>query len=536
MTIRKIALGACLLVSSTALAQDRTYTVKQGDTLSEIAGKFGVDTKAILHANNLPSANKLKLGQTLRIPATAGSKPETTSVPGEGYAVQSGDNDEVIAKKLGVTPKELRLANLGTNWTKLQIGQKLTVPTTKGWFQTMANHAVAKAQNHEVSKPTLQLATNIKPEKVEAPKGKVVQRTYTVRNGDNDWIIARRVGIKPSQLRTLNPGAKWSNLQIGTELKVPGTKVVTPAGQVVALRDPNLPKIRSRYAVITGDRVTLRRGPSMRFDSVTQVDQGTRVLVLDREGSWYKLRFPKGTEAWVRGDFLAPTKAPQVLVASNTKKAKTSTTKKSSSKSTYVASRPNRKPSRDQRGGLTRRPTRDNGRPLVTGSIAGGDAVERASGMLGVRYRYGAASRGATDCSGLTTQVYKSMGVKLPRTAREQSSRGQKVDKSGLKPGDLVFFKTRGSRVSHVGIYKGNGKFIHASSGKGKVMESSLNEGYYNRRYAGARRIVASKPTSKKADTKVAKRQEPKSTPVEPVITPLEPKTSSAPPDNGGKF
>jgi cell wall-associated NlpC family hydrolase len=155
--------------------------------------------------------------------------------------------------------------------------------------------------------------------------------------------------------------------------------------------------------------------------------------------------------------------------------------------------------------------------------------MDKASSFLGVRYRYGAASRSATDCSGFTTQVFKSQGVKLPRTAREQSSRGQKVSRGELKAGDLVFFNTRGSRVSHVGIYKGNGKFIHASSGGGKVMESSLDEGYYKRRFAGARRVISAKAPPKK----VATRDEPKSIPAEPATTPGEPKVST-PPDNGG--
>jgi len=532
LTIKKIALGACLLVSSTALAQDRTYTVKEGDTLSEIASKFGTNSKAILHANSLPSADKLKLGQTLRIPAGEAKSTQqsaTKLIQGSVYTVRAGDNDESIAKRLGITAKQLRVANMGTNWTRLQIGQTLTVPTTKGWFDTMAHQTIGQAKSNPVvakvpaHQPEARLASSIKT--VEAAKPKVVQRTYTVRDGDNDWIIAKKVGIKPSVLRTLNPSVKWSNLQIGTTLKVPGTKTVTPSGQVVAEREPNLPRLRSRYAVVTGDAVTVRRGPSVRFDQVTQVDKGTRVLVLDRDGSWYKLRFPRGTEAWVRGHFLAPTKAPQIYAA----KVEHSKKSKRHAETTVVAARTNRSNTRSTREATrnTRHQIRDNGRPLVVGSMAGDDAVARAHSMLGVRYRYGAASRGATDCSGLTSQVYKSLGVKLPRTARQQSTVGQKVDKNSLQPGDLVFFHTRGSGVSHAGIYKGNGIFIHASSGKGRVMESSLNEGYYSRRYAGARRVAGK---SKKSTTKVASRkEEPKSAPVEPVSTPVDP----TPPDTG---
>lgn len=523
MTIKKIALGVSLLIMGNALAQDKTYTVKQGDTLSEIASKFGTNSKAILHANSLASAHKLKLGQKLVIPVSSAQASKSSEPAhkndGTSYFVQAGDNDGRIAKKLGVTAKELRVANLGTNWTKLQIGQPLNIPNAGNWFAARLKRASGEAK----VAPATQVAVNQQPKatlvasiNTPAAKPKVVQKTYTVKNGDNDWIIANRVGVRPSELQALNPGVKWTNLKIGTVLRLPGTKVIAPAGQVAQNREPNLPAIRSRYAVITGDNVTIRRGPSVRFESLTAVDRGTRVLVLDREGSWYKARFPRGTEAWVRGDFLTATKAPQIL-ASNSK------SKKAVKKPTVVASKTTRSNSvarRNERNVTARKP-KDNGRPLVTASGAGDGLLDKASSFLGVRYRYGAASRSATDCSGFTTQVFRAQGVKLPRTAREQSGRGQKVSKGQLKEGDLVFFNTRGSRVSHVGIYKGNGQFIHASSGKGKVMVSSLNEGYYQRRFAGARRVIASKPAAKKVV--VAKKEEPKSVPVEKATEPVEP-------------
>jgi len=525
LTIRKIALGVCLLFTGTALAQEKTYTVKEGDTLSDIASKFGVPSKAILQANRLPSANKLKLGQRLNIPA-ASPKPKTISAL-HGYSVQPGDNDESIAKKLGVTAKALRLANLGVKWTKLQIGQAIAIPNAKGWFETLASKA-SKA----TTPPVLASKSPVAPILASA-KTKVVPKTYQVHDGDNDWIIAKRLGIKPSELRTLNPTVKWTNLKIGTLLRVPGTVEKTIGGTTPILanhdpKDPNLPKLRSRYAVVTGDGVTVRRGPSMRFDSITKVDHGTRVLVLDREGSWYKLRFPKGTEAWVRGDFLAPTKAPQIL-ASNTNKSH-----KSNSKATVVASNSGRRSSsrdsRFARSGNARRPQYSGSTVVASGN--GDTIMEKADSFLGVRYRYGAMSRSATDCSGFVGQVYRGVGVKLPRTAREMSTRGQKIDRSNLKPGDLLFFNTRGSRISHVAIYKGDGKFIHASSGGGKVMVSSMSDGYYNRRFAGARRVVSTKATSKKGPAKVAKAEEPKSIAAEPVSVPVEPKVST-PPDGG---
>ena len=522
LTIRKIALGACLMLCGMALAQERTYTVKQGDTLSEIAGKFKADKKAIIYANRLQNAHRLKLGQKLVIPTQSSKVKKTESrSSGLNYSVQPGDTDESIAKKLGISSHELRGANAGVNWTRLQIGQELALPSTKDWFSVMANQAVAQAQVSQTPDP--QPAITLTAAKKEAPKPFAAHRTYTVQKGDNDWIIAKRLGIKPSELRGANPAANWSNLQIGLRLRVPGTKEVFPEAKAAA--GPNLPRIKSRYAVLTSNDVSARRGPSVRFPVVVQVDKGTRVMVLDREGSWYKLRFPRGTEAWVRADYLAPTSSPALVAKKSVNKPTivAKSTKAKTSKTKVVASRTTRS---SQATRNRRTPTTNSGKPLAYASNGNGGLLDKANSFIGVRYRYGAASRSATDCSGFTTQVFRSQGVKLPRTAAQQSTRGQKVSKGELKPGDLVFFNTRGSRVSHVGIYKGDGKFIHASSGRGRVMESSLSEGYYQRRFAGARRVISSKKSAtvaKKSES--ASKEETKV----PVVTTPDPQVEPPP-------
>ena len=89
--------------------------------------------------------------------------------------------------------------------------------------------------------------------------------------------------------------------------------------------------------------------------------------------------------------------------------------------------------------------------------------------------------------------VYREFGIQLPRTSLDQSHVGQQVKQSSIRPADLVFFKTSGSRpVSHVGIYIGGGKFVHASTGARKVRIDALNDDYFRRRYKGARRVVGS--------------------------------------------
>ncbi len=118
--------------------------------------------------------------------------------------------------------------------------------------------------------------------------------------------------------------------------------------------------------------------------------------------------------------------------------------------------------------------------------------VESAKKYLGIRYRYGGSSpsRGF-DCSGFVYYLLSRHGIRAPHSAAELFRMGKPVSRSELRPGDLVFFKNTARRrgITHVGIYIGNGKFIHSSSGRGRVTVTSLKDPYYATRFAGARRL-----------------------------------------------
>ncbi len=118
--------------------------------------------------------------------------------------------------------------------------------------------------------------------------------------------------------------------------------------------------------------------------------------------------------------------------------------------------------------------------------------VESAKKFLGVRYRYGGSSpsRGF-DCSGFVYYLLSRYGIRAPHSAAELFKMGKPVSRSDLKPGDLVFFKNTARRrgITHVGIYIGNGKFIHSSSGRGRVTITNLSDPYYALRFVGARRL-----------------------------------------------
>ncbi len=110
---------------------------------------------------------------------------------------------------------------------------------------------------------------------------------------------------------------------------------------------------------------------------------------------------------------------------------------------------------------------------------------------IGTPYKFGAAagSTSAFDCSSYVQYVFEQAGISLPRTSSAQASVGDKVDKAYLSVGDLLFFKTGKGGISHVAIYAGDGKMLHASTSQGVTL-SSMNSSYWTKAYVTARRVL----------------------------------------------
>lgn len=133
--------------------------------------------------------------------------------------------------------------------------------------------------------------------------------------------------------------------------------------------------------------------------------------------------------------------------------------------------------------------TQENKNPIEFSAKPSNRIIQTAKEFLGSTYAFGKTMRHTLDCSSFTQQVFQQLGILLPRSTQQQAFFGMKIGMNELKAGDLLFFRTYRSSPSHVGIYVGDGKMIHASYLAQKVQYDSIYKGYYKSRFLFARRL-----------------------------------------------
>jgi cell wall-associated NlpC family hydrolase len=222
--------------------------------------------------------------------------------------------------------------------------------------------------------------------------------------------------------------------------------------------------------IVTVETLNVRSKADLDAGVVTKLKEGDKISILLKSDDWYKIKSSDGETGWVYAEYI-------------------STRKTSVSKAT--------KTSRGDEVDRSVVPVEDESVPDENDSqddkTTGQEIVEYAKNFLGTSYVYGGDSpKEGFDCSGFVKYVYAHFGIGLERSSTDQSSQGVRVKKANLRVGDLVFFDTNGghNRINHVGIYIGNGKFIHASSPRYDVTITELSEDYYARSYMTSRRII----------------------------------------------
>lgn len=222
------------------------------------------------------------------------------------------------------------------------------------------------------------------------------------------------------------------------------------------------------YGRVVGSGVNLRSGPSTSYGSVAVASDGEECYILGLNEGWYKVLY-NGATCYIRSDFLELTEIPYENQAS-------SQTPKYFRHGKAIGALPS-----------------DSSSAETTGSqfgASGAEILAEAQQYLGTPYVNGGASPSGFDCSGFVYYVLKQCGYTPYRTPADQYRQGCAVSKSELQPGDIVFFaNTYSSGLSHVGIYAGNGQFIHSPNSRSTVSYSSLSSGYWAEHYYGARRM-----------------------------------------------
>lgn len=287
------------------------------------------------------------------------------------------------------------------------------------------------ALDRATAPPTpLAAAASAKKSAAAASKDSGTKPDYVVKRGDNLYTIANRHNLTVAQIKRLN-GLTGNRLQPGQPLTLTGSAASAP---VVAKRPQRA--AAETHVVKKGDTLSaIARRHGLAIDDLKRINDltgsrlkiGQRLALTSREAEPSPLLLP--------GD----SSEDEVLEMAYTTSS---------------------------------------------------ELEQVAYNYLSIPYRFGGSSRKGIDCSAFVQQVFREVDVDLPRTAREQFRVGAEIERDELQKGDLIFFRTYAKYPSHVGIYLGDGKMIHASSRSRRVVVSNVDNPYYLKRFIGAKRIT----------------------------------------------
>lgn len=423
---------------------------------SSVSGNFGTGT---ITGDEVRMRTGAGTGYSIIGAYNKGTKMTVTGAKGNWYAVKyNGKNGYVSGDymTLSVTPKSGSTGSSSssstTKYTGTITGSDVRMRTGAGTsYSIVGTYAKGTKMTITGSKSGwYKVSYNGKTGYVSGDYMRLVPTTTysSTKNGtvkDNGSNLRMGPSTSFGVVKTVNSGSKatitgmygsWYEIKVNGEY---GYMYKTGISLGTSNSVPAPKQTMDAAGYVNGDSVRLRRGPSTEYATLGYYDRGTKVTITGKTGGWYAVTI-NGTKGYMSADYI---------------KLKSDKT--------------------------------DGG----SGTELGRQIVATAKQYLGVPYVYGGASPKGFDCSGLVYYVYGQYGYKLQRGAGSQyRTDGTPVDKSDLQPGDLVFFSDNVDPIGHVGMYIGNGQFIHASTGKGQVIITDLDSYYYAEHYTGARRII----------------------------------------------
>lgn len=395
-------------------------------------------------------------GLCLAAPVNTAQAAKTSAAKGNApiYEVKSGDSLDRIAKKTGTTVAELQRLNQLSS-SALKPGQKLRLPAGKP----------GKASAKQPTKAARNKATADKTATASTP-------SHQVKKGESLYRIARRHKLKVTDLQA------WNHLS-GTGLK-PGQTLLlsaplpTEAVAVQPARGPDSSPAALTHTVAKGETLyQIARNSGVSVDELRRINQLQNHRL--RIGQQLLLgQAPPVTEAAALPDPVSPGES---IAAENVPA-----------------------PSDAAEGAADPAPAEEEPALLAAAEADPTRLAQAISKLRDLPYRFGGNGRTGIDCSGFVQRVFREFAIDLPRSAREQYLRGTPVEKTQLRQGDLVFFRTYAKYPSHVGIYLGDNKMVHASTRSRKVVISDITQSYYKKRYIGAKRLVGQAPESLRID------------------------------------
>ena len=325
---------------------------------------------------------------------------------------------------------------------KIEKGETVTyLGTSGGWIKIEYNSKTGYVYKDYISEVDSSSSTNIKYVNTSAG--------LNVRKGPSTSYAKITTLANGTKVNVISTSNGWAQITSGSITGYVSEQYLSsnaPNGGNTSNNESNETSI-IKY-VNTSAGLNVRKGPSTSYAKIATLAHGTKVTVKSTSNGWSQITSENIT-GYVSDQYLSSTK-PSIGSSSDTNSS--------------------------------------------TSSTSASKVISYAKQLLGKPYVWGAQGPNGFDCSGFTYYVFKNAaGITLPRTSAAQSKYGVAVSKSNLKPGDLVFFDTSGPNnggVTHCGMYIGDGQFIHAASGQGKVVINNLNSSYYVNAYVNARRVL----------------------------------------------